>query len=799
MRSKSASYLLIAWAVSACAGAQGQRAQDPNAPGAQAGVAAQASVPWTTPNDLAPQRWLVLGPFVAEGARDVAVDTDFLTPIGGEAAARIDATTALEAGGQRQAVKAVDLGPDRSVDLKKLYGANTDFRVAYAQGVVTVDRAQVVRAIFGSDDGAAVWVNGVRSHRLVTPGRGLNPDSDQFDVPLRQGQNIVLVKVENGSGGWGFALSLLDAAGQAQARALKRRRHLESIELLSQDGDFGLGADFPKLAWKDEEAAELNFGGAQPKVRWFDPKLTEVTRPELSGRYIALIETQARDGYTHRRMLTFSKVPPTFPGDMPTPPFVEPPLIDTSVLPKLSAAQRREASRHFWRALATYFRDGEEGAIAASGLWQLGQEPPAQGEPAWLESGFIKAAEQKLALRMKLEGRTARPIAPPEVLSKPAPELRVGGEYQAGFKPGTTQRLRTLSRDWLKEDPNGFVVLVARRGVVFMHEAFGNFTRDQFFRPASIGKLIAGLTFARAVDQGLVGFDDPVGSVFPEWQHPHTAKVSFRHCFNHVAGLPGHVSHGGLFNAYLDNALFAQDAIFTRPLSRHHYNGDSYDLAGKALELITGKSMWRLLYENVQKPFGEAVIQFDLGFGERFNARYLAEVGQMLLQDGAYGRYRFYKPGFVVQLRPRPIVEHTPGFSDAKLEWGIGQQWLPDSPSGERAQGVLGPNVFGHGAASGSIFRIDPDHELVVVIGRNEHAGWGKNEQFAAAFMKTLAENLVVTPPAAPPKPAAPNVPQATPATTQAPTAAPATPPQPPTSTANPPPAPPPTPSPAAH
>jgi CubicO group peptidase (beta-lactamase class C family) len=415
--------------------------------------------------------------------------------------------------------------------------------------------------------------------------------------------------------------------------------------------------------------------------------------------------------------------------------------------------QRTELSRHVWRAVGDYLVRGENAAIAQSSLLELGAQPPPAGEPAWLSSGFIRDAERQLALRMQLEGRTPRPLAPPAAATPRAPELRVGSEREAGIASGTVQRLRGVSKDWLKEDPNGFVVLLARRGVVFMHEAFGGFERNQGFRPASIGKLIAGLTFARAVDQGLVGFDDPVSSVFPEWKQERTAQLTFRHCFNHIAGLPGHVSHGGLYNAYLDNAFLVQDSAFVEPLRRHRYNGDSYNLSGKALELITGKTIWRLLYENVQKPFGEPVTQFDLGFGDRFTARYLAEVGQMLLQDGAYGGQRLYSPGFLAQLLPQRVAAHAPGFPDEKLEWGIGQTWTPDAPDGVREHGALGPNVFGHGAASGSIFRVDPDHQLVVVIGRNAHAGYGLNERLAAKFIKALSEGIVDTKPSAPRRP----------------------------------------------
>jgi CubicO group peptidase (beta-lactamase class C family) len=455
-------------------------------------------------------------------------------------------------------------------------------------------------------------------------------------------------------------------------------------------------------------------------------------------------------------MLTFAKVAQGAlpPLDGQAPPYAERAPVRAELFPGLSDAQHTELSRHVWRALSVYLGTGEDAAIARLGLLEAAAAPPAAGEPEWLASGFIRDAEWQLALRMQLEGRTARAIAPPATISPAAPVLRTASEREAGIAPGTVQRLRGVAKDWLKEDPNGFVVMLARNGVVFMHEAFGGFEKEQGFSPASIGKMMAGLTFARAVDQKLVSFDDSVGSVFPEWKHERTAGVTFRHCFQHIAGLPAHVSHGGLYNAYLDNAFLVQDTAFVEPLREHRYNGDSYNLTGKALELITGKTMWRLLYENVQKPFGEPVAQFDLGFGDKFTARYLVEVGQMLLQDGAYGNQRLYSPGFLRQLLPQHVATHAPGFADQKLEWGIGQTWLPDSPDGSREKAVLSPNVYGHGAGSGTIFRVDPDHQLVVVIGRNAHAGWGTNQRLAAKFVASLAEGLTA------PKPAAPRPPQ---------------------------------------
>ena len=128
----------------------------------------------------------------------------------------------------------------------------------------------------------------------------------------------------------------------------------------------------------------------------------------------------------------------------------------------------------------------------------------------------------------------------------------------------------------------------------------------------------------------------------------------------------------------------------------------------------------------------------------------------MLLQDGQYGTHRFYSPGFLAQLRPERVAAHAPGFPDDKLEWGIGQVWTPDSSEG-REHGVLGPNVIGHGAASGSVFRVDPDHQLVVVIGRDRFRDSAENDRFTASFLQTLAAGLAESHKSAPSAPPAPS------------------------------------------
>ena len=65
---------------------------------------------------------------------------------------------------------------------------------------------------------------------------------------------------------------------------------------------------------------------------------------------------------------------------------------------------------------------------------------------------------------------------------------------------------------------------------------------------------------------------------------------------------------------------------------------------------------------------------------------------------------------------------------DTKATWGIGITPMP-------AEG-LGPNTFGHGAASSAIFRMDPDKHLLLVQTRDT-AG-PKYEDYSKQFFKLV-------------------------------------------------------------
>jgi alpha-glucosidase (family GH31 glycosyl hydrolase) len=153
-------------------------------------------------------RWLVAGPFPAESKT-----YGFGATTAAEWSFGPEHTFPTAAGDVRwetvdpDAVQAMD-----GLDFNQLFGETTNAFV-YAMAVVHSDRQQDVQVRAGSDDTLSLWVN---DDMLIAEeyDRPALPDQNILDATLQPGLNRILVKVAQGSGGWGLVLRLTDPQGR---------------------------------------------------------------------------------------------------------------------------------------------------------------------------------------------------------------------------------------------------------------------------------------------------------------------------------------------------------------------------------------------------------------------------------------------------------------------------------------------------------------------------------------------------------------------------------------------------------
>ncbi|MEI7834565.1 MAG: IPT/TIG domain-containing protein, partial [bacterium] len=98
------------------------------------------------------------------------------------------------------------------IDFSSIFTPNTNV-VAYGNVYVKAEADTDAIAVFGSDDGIRVWLNG----KLVDDEpvkRGLNVEGVKIPVKLVKGWNRLLVKVDQGMGGWAFAMKMTKPDGK---------------------------------------------------------------------------------------------------------------------------------------------------------------------------------------------------------------------------------------------------------------------------------------------------------------------------------------------------------------------------------------------------------------------------------------------------------------------------------------------------------------------------------------------------------------------------------------------------------
>ena len=134
--------------------------------------------------------WMLSGPYTRKGKKGPKLFNNAFPPEKPEAREQVK---------WRPAPADVNRDKPWMVDLEKIIGG--DDRVAYLRTNIRSPKNQPARLELGSDDGIKVWLNGKNVHKHNRE-RGLKAGEDKVDIQLRKGWNRLLLKINQGKGGW---------------------------------------------------------------------------------------------------------------------------------------------------------------------------------------------------------------------------------------------------------------------------------------------------------------------------------------------------------------------------------------------------------------------------------------------------------------------------------------------------------------------------------------------------------------------------------------------------------------------
>jgi CubicO group peptidase (beta-lactamase class C family) len=483
------------------------------------------------------------------------------------------------------------------------------------------------------------------------------------------------------------------------------------------DGYTFSGDAFPTPRLEKPLFAEHQIGPYTIQTDYFDRNYNKVDAPTDEGRYGAVISIHSEEsGYTYKRYRTLYKYSGyirwwerDLEGGIEFPE-------EFGIDPVVLEDKRKVVAEHLkWQFTSGLSRDQRAGALLAG----LRESVPGSGEESVYNDVWARDRAWWVGLKRKLLGDA--PVEPLEcptgVFKGRARELVFSTDEEAGFTPGATQAIKDVCRGWWQSSGEPFSICVAKAGKIIHLQSYG----DRDGKPvtlttktpiASVTKLLTGTLMAMLVEHRRVDLDAPVATYLPAFRGTPVEKtLTIRHLMNHTSGMRSH--WGDEDNDFEELAAgYAPQMLIGKT---YQYNGTAFALAGKVIEAVSGESLPAFIKRHLLDPLDcRDTDVFGTSWDGLSTPLDLARIGQLLLNKGAYGDFRFFEYAAYEAMLPKPLAPVIPG---TWRKYGLGTVYYTDEG--------LGVGTFGHGAASSTIFRVDPKNDMVIVVTR-----WRKGDGY---------------------------------------------------------------------
>jgi len=367
--------------------------------------------------------------------------------------------------------------------------------------------------------------------------------------------------------------------------------------------------------------------------------------------------------------------------------------------------------------------------------------------------------------------------------------LRYDRAQNVGMDPSVIKEASDLMRGAILENAfPGATFLIARKGVIVTHEAYGNaistppetsrpMKLDTIFDMGSITKPVATATSLMILlERGKVTLSDTVSHYVPEYTGGKKEGTTLHDLLTHASGLP---AWKPLYEVCKGREDFLREIcrmdLEYQPGEKVVYSCLGFILLTFVLEKVMGEGLGSFARREVFLPLGMKDTMFNppmalrdrmaaterckwrgrLLMGEVHDenafgmggvsgnaglfstALDLAIFAQAFLNGGEYGGARVLSPISVKLM----TENHTKKLDEPR---GIG--WALKSKSGSSAGDLLSDSSFGHTGFPGTSLWIDPANELIVVLLTNRVHPTRENDailRVRSPFHNVIASSIV--------------------------------------------------------
>ncbi|MDX1409750.1 MAG: serine hydrolase domain-containing protein, partial [Saprospiraceae bacterium] len=181
-------------------------------------------------------------------------------------------------------------------------------------------------------------------------------------------------------------------------------------------------------------------------------------------------------------------------------------------------------------------------------------------------------------------------------------------------------------RAYLDLDIFSGVVLLADRGKIFYHKAFGLADRTKsipnsvntLFDIGSMNKSFTSMIIGQLIEEKVLAGDSKLTDILPGFDQQHADRITIEHLLSHTSGFGDYYSMAFMEqrDQIEDDPTALLDYIRTLPLQftpgqRQMYSNAGYVILGGIIEAVTGKSYPTNVRERILAPLGLRQTYFE--------------------------------------------------------------------------------------------------------------------------------------------------------------------------------------------
>ena len=351
-------------------------------------------------------------------------------------------------------------------------------------------------------------------------------------------------------------------------------------------------------------------------------------------------------------------------------------------------------------------------------------------------------------------------------LAQPATTLTHGPAASVGMDADLLDDAARLYRDAVdRGDLKGAVLMVARRGIVVLHEAVGwrheayrlPMERDTLFRMASNTKPVIGAAVLILQEEGRLSLDDRAAEHLESFDNLRSRDITIRQLLSHASGLRVRP----IFYPFDPDepptllgavARFGAEGPEVEPGTSYSYNNAGYNTVGAIIEVASGLPLEDFLRARIYDPLGmtdtlnhedptklhrmatvyrgrrgdDGGLVFRQGFtpGDPPDFPVVRASGGMISTAPDYARFlqTFLNRGRYADaqiLSGDSVAAATRGYiaSGERTTYGLGWQITPD-------------RAYSHAGSDGTMGWVDPAREIIGMVLTQSPGGRNPSREF---------------------------------------------------------------------